>query len=233
MSKCLINEFAGRQIFHLWDRLLLGNSSFPLCIGLGVLTQLRAQLLEAQFNECILLFSDMPAVEIEGVVNRSMEVFTSTPASLTWRQHERPRTGQPGPLDMTPLSVQELKSEKVGRISGAELVSLAGAAVSKVTIIDIRSSEEFRLGTVPGATSLPAEQLMAGSGAGQDWAGEREVLDTARRRGKVICVLGSGRDRAAATLAEWLLNLGFPRLCTLHGGVEVFRNSGVLVAPHA
>ena len=74
--------FPLHKIFHLWDRLLLGtcshscssssyyrsscsssttasppgNSSYPLCVGLAVLTQLRAQLMEAQFNECILLF---------------------------------------------------------------------------------------------------------------------------------------------------------------------------------
>ena len=56
--------FPLHKIFHLWDRLLLGNtsidqthfsrpflqgnSSFPLCVGLAVLLQLRAQLMEAQ-----------------------------------------------------------------------------------------------------------------------------------------------------------------------------------------
>ena len=58
-----------------------------------MLLQLRAQLMEAQvlfstrvvnyvldsypflqFNECILLFSDMPAVDIDNVVSTSMEV---------------------------------------------------------------------------------------------------------------------------------------------------------------
>ena len=97
-----------------------GNSSFPLCVGLAVLLQLRAQLMEAQvllllprlqvathsipfsilmsagipgvvlqpdfemgilqFNECILLFSDMPAVDIDNVVSTSMEV-------LRWKKH--------------------------------------------------------------------------------------------------------------------------------------------------
>ncbi|EDV24530.1 uncharacterized protein TRIADDRAFT_11272, partial [Trichoplax adhaerens] len=48
------------KIFHLWDALLLGNSSFPLFIGLGLLFQLRSELLSSGFNECILLFSDLP-----------------------------------------------------------------------------------------------------------------------------------------------------------------------------
>ena len=52
--------FPLHKIYHLWDTLLLGNSSFPLYIGVAILQQLRAQLLTYGFNECILLFSDMP-----------------------------------------------------------------------------------------------------------------------------------------------------------------------------
>ena len=52
--------FPLKKIYHLWDTLLLGNSSYPLCIGVAILDQLRDQLLSFGFNECILLFSDMP-----------------------------------------------------------------------------------------------------------------------------------------------------------------------------
>ena len=48
------------KIFHLWDTLLLGDSSFPLFIGAAILLQLRDTLMGSGFNECILLFSDMP-----------------------------------------------------------------------------------------------------------------------------------------------------------------------------
>ena len=56
--------FPLKKIFHLWDSLLLGNSSYPLCIGVAILEQLRDQLLSFGFNECILLFSDMPGIWI-------------------------------------------------------------------------------------------------------------------------------------------------------------------------
>ena len=52
--------FPLHKIFHLWDTLLLGNSSFPFCIGVAILQQLRDRLLANGFNECILLFSDLP-----------------------------------------------------------------------------------------------------------------------------------------------------------------------------
>ena len=52
--------FPLHKLVHLWDTLLLGNSSFPLCIGVAILTQLKSSLISFGFNECILLFSDMP-----------------------------------------------------------------------------------------------------------------------------------------------------------------------------
>lgn len=55
--------FPLHKIFHLWDTLLLGNSSFPFCIGVAILQQLRDRLLANGFNECILLFSDLPGTD--------------------------------------------------------------------------------------------------------------------------------------------------------------------------
>lgn len=59
--------FPLHKIFHLWDTLLLGNSSFPFCIGVAILQQLRDRLLANGFNECILLFSDLPGKNISWV----------------------------------------------------------------------------------------------------------------------------------------------------------------------
>lgn len=60
---CHADVFPLHKIFHLWDTLLLGNSSFPFCIGVAILQQLRDRLLANGFNECILLFSDLPGIE--------------------------------------------------------------------------------------------------------------------------------------------------------------------------
>jgi len=58
-----VDVFPLNKIFHLWDMLLLGGSSFPLCIGVAILTQLKSLLLKADFNECILLFSELPGLK--------------------------------------------------------------------------------------------------------------------------------------------------------------------------
>ena len=178
--------------------------------------------MEAQFNECILLFSDMPAVDIDQVVVGSMEIFTSTPASLTWRQHEAVRD-EPGPLDMSPLPINVLKMEKVGRISGAELLSLLED--KKTVCVDIRSIEEYKVGTLQSSVNVPFD------------AGENttcvEIFEAAKSKGQVIAVMGSSKDNQALIFAERLLSLGYPRVATLHGGVEVFYGAGALIVPHA
>ena len=46
--------------------------------GAGVSEALSVANLFLQFNECILLFSDMPAVDIDNVVSTSMEVSSSS-----------------------------------------------------------------------------------------------------------------------------------------------------------
>lgn len=84
--------FPLHKIFHLWDKLLLADSSFSLCIGLSILFQLRESLLNSGFNECILLFSDMPEINIERCVKDSVEVYCNTPRSALCRKFDPPET---------------------------------------------------------------------------------------------------------------------------------------------
>lgn len=77
---------------------MLGDSSYSLHIGLSVLTQLRERLLNSGFNECILLFSDLPEVDIEKCVVLSTSTFESTPKSITAREHENEEFKKTGKL---------------------------------------------------------------------------------------------------------------------------------------
>ncbi|KOX67936.1 TBC domain-containing protein kinase-like protein [Melipona quadrifasciata] len=62
--------FPLHKILHLWDKLLLGDSSFPLLVGLAILKQLRDSLLTSGFNEY------------------SMMMYQNTPPSITYRKHQ-------------------------------------------------------------------------------------------------------------------------------------------------
>ncbi|XP_020830389.1 TBC domain-containing protein kinase-like protein isoform X1 [Phascolarctos cinereus] len=137
--------FPLHKIFHLWDTLLLGNASFPFCIGVAILQQLRDRLLANGFNECILLFSDLPEIDIERCVRESINLFCWTPKSATYRQHAQPPKqpsdsngvknsmpyfsidSQDSPkTDLSRESIQlnDLKSEVSPRISAEDLIDL-------------------------------------------------------------------------------------------------------------
>lgn len=240
--------FPLQNIFHLWDKLLLGNSAFPLCIGLAVLYQLRERLLAAEFNDCILLFSDLPAIDIEKCVKDSIQIFCTTPKSLTYRkfgsppQKEQPRSSstpveeQIGDMSVKSVTLKQQKTEKVPRMSGDELKNLLSVdqrdRKSRVLVVDIRTVEEYKLGTLPGSVHIPSSSAFTAEGqlANPD-TGEKL---TSGKKGKVICVVGaqkSGDD--AREFAEKLLSLKFSRLCILHNGIDVFRSSSeILHVPH-
>uniref|UniRef100_A0A8D2CM52 TBC domain-containing protein kinase-like protein n=1 Tax=Sciurus vulgaris TaxID=55149 RepID=A0A8D2CM52_SCIVU len=142
--------FPLHKIFHLWDTLLLGNSSFPFCIGVAILQQLRDRLLANGFNECILLFSDLPEIDIERCVRESINLFCWTPKSATYRQHAQPQkptsdsTGvrsssyfsaecsEPPKTDLSRESIplNDLKSEVSPRISAEDLIDLCELTVT-------------------------------------------------------------------------------------------------------
>ncbi|XP_032256841.1 TBC domain-containing protein kinase-like protein isoform X1 [Phoca vitulina] len=143
--------FPLHKIFHLWDTLLLGNSSFPFCIGVAILQQLRDRLLANGFNECILLFSDLPEIDIERCVRESINLFCWTPKSATYRQHAQPPKPTPdssGVRSSTPffstecpdppktdlsresIPLNDLKSEVSPRISAEDLIDLCELTVT-------------------------------------------------------------------------------------------------------
>uniref|UniRef100_A0A8C5VDF0 TBC1 domain containing kinase n=1 Tax=Microcebus murinus TaxID=30608 RepID=A0A8C5VDF0_MICMU len=142
--------FPLHKIFHLWDTLLLGNSSFPFCIGVAILQQLRDRLLANGFNECILLFSDLPEIDIERCVRESINLFCWTPKSATYRQHAQPPKPAPdsGGVRSSPcfssecpdppktdlsresIPLNDLKSEVSPRISAEDLIDLCELTVT-------------------------------------------------------------------------------------------------------
>uniref|UniRef100_A0A8C2EM38 TBC domain-containing protein kinase-like protein n=1 Tax=Cyprinus carpio TaxID=7962 RepID=A0A8C2EM38_CYPCA len=160
-----VNVFPLHKIFHLWDTLLLGNSSFPFCIGVAILQQLRDRLLANGFNECILLFSDLPEIDIERCVRESINLFCWTPKSATYRQHAQPNKPASDSnsfgktpsyysseyqdltktdLSREPLKLSELKAEVSPRISVEDLIDLcelSGPACFKTAVKRARTGK--------------------------------------------------------------------------------------------
>ncbi|XP_071452434.1 TBC domain-containing protein kinase-like protein [Hetaerina americana] len=248
--------FPLHKIFHLWDKLLLGDASFPLFVGLAVLQQLRDTLLTSGFNECILLFSDLPEIDIERCVTDSVDFFCITPRSVTYRQHEL-KTFDNKPdlspdslkignrvehectvnpeLEMSPIPISMLQSESCPRVSGAELIELLDLehirfSRPKAIVVDIRNTDEFNRGAIPESISVPFSSITADDDG-------KAVIPLAKllqlqqfTKGKILAVV-STRGVNSAEFGKILIRHGFPRVVTLHGGIEVLRSSRLLVVP--
>lgn len=107
--------FPLHKIFHLWDTLLLGNSSFPFCIGVAILQQLRDRLLANGFNECILLFSDLPGEKMNPAfaITSAAAAFIASSQRLSGRRPGRKK--EPHVLyeqDLNPVFVHQLATKR-------------------------------------------------------------------------------------------------------------------------
>ena len=142
--------FPLQKIYHLWDTLLLGNSMLPLCIGVSILMQFRDQLLSFGFNECILMFSDMPSIDIERCVKDSIKLFNYTPPSAGLRKQDNPMNRFRAPAEDQFMNLPEkefiplaqLKAETCLRISSRDLVRIS-SLVHQQGCLPIFSKEKF------------------------------------------------------------------------------------------
>lgn len=251
--------FPLHKIFHLWDTLLLGNSSFPFCIGVAILQQLRDRLLANGFNECILLFSDLPEIDIERCVRESINLFCWTPKSATYRQHAQPPRAaadsngfgktttyyssdyQDMPktdLSREPMALSDLKAEASPRISAEDLIDLcelspAGptkrtkSSKPKILAVDIRSVEDFGRGHISGSISIPYSTAFSPDGELVQCPATGTLQSF---RGRVIVVI-SHAMKSAAMFATHLVKVNYPRVCTLDGGINKMKPTGLLTVP--
>ncbi|CAA9999880.1 unnamed protein product, partial [Nesidiocoris tenuis] len=137
------------KILYLWDALLLRDSSHPLFIGYSILQQFRGTLLKSGFNECILLFSDLPDIDIEKCVQDSLLYYSGTPRSITYRKHDLNEDEDISRFGMDSLAIplKCLQDEISPRISAKELsyLVLKPATRSKLLVIDIRDQSLYPL----------------------------------------------------------------------------------------
>nr|XP_048702618.1 TBC domain-containing protein kinase-like protein isoform X3 [Caretta caretta] len=255
--------FPLHKIFHLWDTLLLGNSSFPFCIGVAILQQLRDRLLANGFNECILLFSDLPEIDIERCVRESVNLFCWTPKSATYRQHAQPPkqasegNGSRGSMscfttdyqdapksDLSRDSIQlnDLKAEMSPRISAEDLIDLCELtgpshfktptkktknSKPKLLVVDIRNSEDFNRGHISGSINIPF---------GSAFTAEGELVQCPATatlqsfKGRVVVIVGHV-VKSTASFAAHLVQIKYPRVCILDGGINKIKPTGLLTVP--
>lgn len=161
---------------------LAGNESFPLFIGLAILHQLRDRILDFGFNDCILIFSDLPQIDIDRCVRNSIKFFCSTPKSISrkglWPLEELKASPRLPRIDLD--DVIGLMKKK-NRVTATEVVVDIEEEIGEkdIIFIDCRSKEDIQAnGKLIQSTSV--EEFEAELIEKRKNAGERERSNSMR-----------------------------------------------------
>ncbi|XP_011498464.1 PREDICTED: TBC domain-containing protein kinase-like protein [Ceratosolen solmsi marchali] len=207
--------FPIHKILHLWDKLLLGDSSFPLFVGLAILKQLRDSLLTSGFNECILLFSDLPEIDIELCVKDSMSMYQRTPASITYRRHQFNQS------KATSWSEPEPGTERMPRISVDDFLDLLNNTPERVIIVDIRNNIQFERGAIPNSINIPFTSVQLAHVQIDTLGPQAKPLTD--NKDSIVVIIGLN-DQNNALFAEFLTSCQVFGICSLQGGIYALRS---------
>jgi len=105
-----------------------------------------------------------------------------------------------------------IKSFRMARISVEELNSLKSSGANP-TVIDVRPAHAQRDGRIPGAITIPLENVDA------------FVLDTSPG-GEIVVYCACPHEASAAMLAKRLMQKGFTKVRPLHGGIDAWMAAG-------
>ncbi|XP_026491312.2 TBC domain-containing protein kinase-like protein [Vanessa tameamea] len=209
--------FPLHKIVHLWDALLVEGPSLPLFMGVGILRQLRDTLLDSGFNECILLFSDLPEIDIGECVKESIDMCRISPRSISYRRF----TNEPemkDPMDIVEVPLDVLLSETCSRISLADFFSLT--CQDKCCVVDIRSNLLYEKSCIEGSINVPYSGVHLGQHELKSLGAHPNKVLTEAIRQKKIIVVASAEDETAQLFSDYLVKCGVSRVCVLHGGVS-------------
>ena len=95
-------------------------------------------------------------------------------------------------------------------------------------LVDVREPEEYRLGRLPGAVSIPRGIIEPA--ADLRYPKRHPELSQARRRRVVLYCATGGRSALACDV---LREMGFENIASLAGGVTAWQEARLEVVPHA
>lgn len=125
-------------------------------IGVSILRQLKATLLASGFNECILLFSDLPDIVMESCVVEAQKMYQNTPKSVCHRKHAPRRASSVTPLDIDVIELKELQQETCPRISAADLIQLVSEGGEEIVVVlDLRNKMDYRKSHIYSSINIP------------------------------------------------------------------------------
>lgn len=124
--------------------------------------QLKSTLLASGFNECILLFSDLPDIVIESCVIQAQKMYVNTPKSVSHRKHAPRNKSAVTDLDIDVIELRELQEETCPRISAADLIQLVSDGNKQAVVIDLRNKMDFRKSHIYNSINIPFTSISLG-----------------------------------------------------------------------
>ncbi|XP_068987883.1 TBC domain-containing protein kinase-like protein isoform X2 [Bombus flavifrons] len=222
----LLSSGAGHErlqrLLKAWVR---NNPHYVYWQGLDSLTApfLYLNFNNEGFNECILLFSDLPEIDIELCVKDSMMMYQNTPPSITYRKHQFNQ-----PKDINWLE-QEPGTEKMPRISVDDFLDLLNNSPERLITVDVRNNIQFERGAVVGSINIPFTSVQLSLTHIETLGPHAKPL--VENKNSVVVIIGP-HDQNNALFADFLVKCGVVGVCSLQGGISILRakSPNVIVA---
>ena len=143
-------------------------------------------------------------------------------------------------LDRTPLSVEKIRQSLCPRISTRDILKLYDAKLSKLVLIDIRSSLEYAQASVINSKNIPFENInftklnqLATSQNSINVPNENDsssfLIYTLKQSKNLLKIIMTSDEKFenAIELANALVRNNIPKLCILSKGVECFKSTKI------
>ncbi|KRZ53676.1 TBC domain-containing protein kinase-like protein [Trichinella nativa] len=225
------------KLFHVWDVLLLGGNAFPLCIGAAVLCDMEDRLLQCEFNECIILFSDVPEINVENCLKKALEIYQLAPKTLLYQRRlsavfvNGKSNCRLDPFSFTlqvgtqlGLHLEEMDNDNVAQcpeICAEEMLFLSERKKNDVNnsliIVDVRDKEDFDHYSIPGSINIPYNSAFEDG----NFFLPSMLKNLLNKHYYMTVIVGSGSDLKARQFTLLLVGLNYSRICLLHRGIEV------------
>ncbi|GMT34963.1 hypothetical protein PFISCL1PPCAC_26260, partial [Pristionchus fissidentatus] len=212
---CFAHVLPLHKLLHVWDALLRAETSFPLFVGVSVLLQLRPSLIGASFNDVILLFSDLPDLQIDRILSDTADLYKRVPRSCVHLAQRREEGHT-----MTEYTAAKLKSFCCPRLSREDLRSLVHT--QQVAVIDVRSPPEFHRGSIVRSVNY--------SNVDDESMGSiRTLLETAQQNEHPICIVDVKTLTVAKKFSSLLVRKGVRGVAILDGGYDAVRGNASII----
>uniref|UniRef100_A0A0K0E5T4 TBC domain-containing protein kinase-like protein n=1 Tax=Strongyloides stercoralis TaxID=6248 RepID=A0A0K0E5T4_STRER len=185
---CFAHVLPLHKLFHLWDTLLLTDSSFTLFIGIAILIQM----------------SDLPDLSIDKIVADSLCYYHSVPPSSAHRTHSSEHLRE-NATPLTNISLNELKTFHSPRVSPTDLINFIDQ--NRVLLLDIRSTTEFNKFSLPNSINIAKNCYDFNSS--NFHTSIKSQLSIAASRKQVICIIDSFLSEKCKKVSTQLIKFGY------------------------